>query len=164
MYIHTYALFSLGIPQTVILTKIDKFVGDFSGNAANVFTNEEVKKVVENVSDLLGLQKNTIFPVKNYESEIDLDDDVDILALMALRQMHYLAEDYLENLLMNMRIKSAVSTDAPRLPSPAKTDKNAKSSTADYRRHRKNKKSEENPEVHDSETTDANVTASDTTS
>ena len=91
----------------MILTKTDKLVTDLQagtcGNAEKVFTDEGVKGVVEKVSSLLGLQKNAIFPVKNYESEIDLDVDVDILALMALRQMLFLSEDCVDNLLMGVK-------------------------------------------------------------
>lgn len=92
----------------VILTKTDALVTDLNTNATaeKVFTDEGVKKVVHKVSDLLGLQMNAIFPVKNYESEIDLDEDIDILALMALRQMLYLCEDCTENRLICARPSS----------------------------------------------------------
>ena len=48
----------------------------------------------------------------NYEKELALDTGVDILALMALRQMLYLAEDLLDNTQMReamsaMRVASS---------------------------------------------------------
>ncbi|KAH3786617.1 hypothetical protein DPMN_164724 [Dreissena polymorpha] len=46
---------------------------------------------------MFGFPKNHVFPVKNYGNEMMLDDGVNILALLALRQIICFAEDYLEN-------------------------------------------------------------------
>ncbi|TNN24930.1 hypothetical protein EYF80_064942 [Liparis tanakae] len=48
---------------------------------------------MEQFSEDVGIPMNCIFPVKNYDSEIDLDDDTDSLILSALRNIINFAED-----------------------------------------------------------------------
>ncbi|KAH0618479.1 hypothetical protein JD844_017728 [Phrynosoma platyrhinos] len=48
-------------------------------------------------AERLGIPLCQIVPVKNYSSELDLKDDVDILILMAVRQMLRTAESYLDD-------------------------------------------------------------------
>ena len=57
------------------------------------------------------MPRNSVFPVKNYEHEIDGDRNVDILALVALRQLLYFAMDYLEN----QKMQQTKSTDSVRI-------------------------------------------------
>lgn len=52
-------------------------------------------------SERLGIPLSQIVPVKNYCSELDVKLDVDILTLMAVRQMLRLAESFLDNLPLN---------------------------------------------------------------
>uniref|UniRef100_A0A3B4G849 G domain-containing protein n=1 Tax=Pundamilia nyererei TaxID=303518 RepID=A0A3B4G849_9CICH len=63
----------MGIPQMAILTKIDEAC-------------PEVKKTYKKciVSVISGIPLYCIFPVKNYHSEIQTDDDIDTLILAAL--------------------------------------------------------------------------------
>ncbi|XP_052220886.1 interferon-induced protein 44-like isoform X2 [Dreissena polymorpha] len=85
------------IPQAVLLTKIDiqdKAVGQ---HLEKVYTSTVIEKKVQEISNMIGFPKNHVFPVKNYEDEMLLDDGVNILALLALRQILYFAEDYIEN-------------------------------------------------------------------
>jgi hypothetical protein len=49
---------------------------------------------MEQCSNGLGVPVNCILPVKNYHEEIDLDDDMDVLLLRALRQMVDFAEGF----------------------------------------------------------------------
>jgi hypothetical protein len=44
---------------------------------------------------MLGLPQNCIFPVKNYEKECELDPNVDILALLALKGILNSADAFL---------------------------------------------------------------------
>jgi len=79
---------------------------------STVFKNTKVKEVVLETSRLFGIPSNQVLPVMNYEKELALDTGVDILALMALRQMLYLAEDLLDNTQMReamsaMRVASS---------------------------------------------------------
>ena len=47
---------------------------------------------------MLGVPVNCIFLVKNYESEIIMNGDINVLIRSALRQMINFGEDYLNNL------------------------------------------------------------------
>ncbi|KAK3580670.1 hypothetical protein CHS0354_017948 [Potamilus streckersoni] len=88
-----------GIPQTVILTKTDKLSKAVAADISNVFKSEEVKDAVEKVSQLFGVPRGNVLPVKNYENEVRLDDKISALALLALRQILGFADDFLYNYL-----------------------------------------------------------------
>ncbi|XP_062974022.1 interferon-induced protein 44-like [Elgaria multicarinata webbii] len=86
-----------GVPQLVILTKIDEICCSLEGNVSNVYRSKAVEKKMQLIGEKLGIPLCQIVPVKNYSSEIDLKDDVDTLILMAVRQILRLAESYLDN-------------------------------------------------------------------
>ncbi|KAH3742378.1 hypothetical protein DPMN_049119 [Dreissena polymorpha] len=87
-----------GIPQAVLLTKVDLDCQDVASKTSNVFMSKKIESAVDMVSGILGLPRNNILPVKNYENEMQLDDNISILALLAVRQLLYFAEDFIENL------------------------------------------------------------------
>ena len=62
-------------------------------------------KHVDKASQILGLPRGNILPVKNYENEVELEESISILALLAMRQMLNSTEDYKENLLDRMRVE-----------------------------------------------------------
>lgn len=62
-----------------------------------MFKSRTVEEHVEKASQLLGLPRGNVLPVKNYENEMELDDNISILALLSLRQILHFAEDYMEN-------------------------------------------------------------------
>ncbi|XP_063327740.1 interferon-induced protein 44-like isoform X2 [Pelmatolapia mariae] len=68
----------MGIPQMLILTKIDEACPEVKGNIRNVYKSSHLKE-------------------QNYHSEIQTDDDVDTLILAALKQMIDFGEDYVNN-------------------------------------------------------------------
>ncbi|KAH3817471.1 hypothetical protein DPMN_119007 [Dreissena polymorpha] len=87
------------IPKVVLLTTIDLACRKVAASVENVFKSGSIQEVVKKVSTLVGLQFNNIhLPSKNNVSEMELDVDISILALLALRQFLYLTEDYLEGL------------------------------------------------------------------
>ncbi|XP_053376755.1 interferon-induced protein 44-like [Mercenaria mercenaria] len=88
-----------GIPQALLLTKVDKLCKDVEKNVSQVFKSETVEEHVEKASQLLGLPRGNVLPVKNYENEMQLEDNISILALLSLRQILYFAEDYMENMM-----------------------------------------------------------------
>ena len=87
----------LGVPLKIILTKIDKICSKVDEDTSQVFKSKSIKEQVDNVSQLLGIPRNHVLLVKNYESEIELKTNVNILALMTLRHMLRATKDYMFN-------------------------------------------------------------------
>ncbi|XP_060558197.1 interferon-induced protein 44-like isoform X1 [Ruditapes philippinarum] len=85
-----------GILQTVVLTKIDNLCKDVKKDISLACSSTNVEEAVQKIADLLGLPRNNVFPVKNYENETELDDKISILALAALKQMLFFTEDALQ--------------------------------------------------------------------
>ncbi|CAC5374796.1 unnamed protein product [Mytilus coruscus] len=88
-----------GIPQIVLLTKIDKVCEATNEDLSQVFFSPVVQETVDRVSQTLGLPRSNILPIKNYESEIELHDNVNILTLLTLQQILNSADDYMFNYL-----------------------------------------------------------------
>jgi hypothetical protein len=66
---------------------------------SQVFYSPIIKEAVDSVSQIMGLPRSHILPMKNYESEMELDDGVNTLALMTLLQVLRFADDYMYNYL-----------------------------------------------------------------
>ena len=102
-------IYILGIPQIVLLTKIDILDENLCSDLPMVFSSPKVESCLSKVSSILGIPENQIHPVKNYKKEMVIDKNVDILALMALRQMLYAAEDHLDNAQMTEALAMSMS-------------------------------------------------------
>ncbi|KAL3875170.1 hypothetical protein ACJMK2_038098 [Sinanodonta woodiana] len=85
----------LGLPRVVLLTKIDKLSKTVQDDVSKVFVSEEVKEAVDKVSQMIGVPRGNVLPIKNYENEICLEDGTSCLALLALDQIINFAEDFL---------------------------------------------------------------------
>uniref|UniRef100_A0A8C4Z8X7 Interferon-induced protein 44-like n=1 Tax=Gadus morhua TaxID=8049 RepID=A0A8C4Z8X7_GADMO len=84
----------LDIPQIAILTKIDEKSCDLvKKDLKNVYSSTNIKNAMEKLSNTVGFPLNCIFPLKNYHGEIELNDDMDMLILSALRKILQLAND-----------------------------------------------------------------------
>lgn len=83
----------------MLLTKVDKVCPQVEEDVTNVFQSDSVRDLVDKVSDILGVPRSHVLPIKNYEKEIDVRYDVSILALLSLRQMLRAAEDFMFNYL-----------------------------------------------------------------
>ncbi|XP_044221332.1 interferon-induced protein 44-like [Thunnus albacares] len=88
----------LGIPQMMMITKIDEACAETDKNLRNVYKSKYLKKKMTGFSSAVGIPMNCIFPVKNYRDEIDLNDDVDTLILSALRHMINFGDDFIDKM------------------------------------------------------------------
>ncbi|XP_062587618.1 interferon-induced protein 44-like [Saccostrea cucullata] len=86
-----------GIPHLIILTKIDLLCELVDHDASNAFVSEKIEMVVNQAAAIMKVPRNHVFPVKNYEKELHLQMNMNILALSALNQVLLFANDYLEN-------------------------------------------------------------------
>ncbi|XP_067258840.1 interferon-induced protein 44-like [Chanodichthys erythropterus] len=89
-----------GIPQVVIMTKVDEACPLVKNDLGKIYTSKKIKEKMELCSTKTGVPMTNIFPVKNYHEEIDTEDDIDVLILKALEQIVQIA---------NVRLKD--STD-----------------------------------------------------
>ncbi|XP_068454811.1 interferon-induced protein 44-like [Clinocottus analis] len=83
----------LKIPQVAVITKIDEVCPEVKKDLKNVYRVKYLKEKMEEFSANVGIPMNCIFPVKNYNEEMDLDDDIDSLMLSSLKQIINYGED-----------------------------------------------------------------------
>ncbi|XP_049416467.1 interferon-induced protein 44-like isoform X1 [Epinephelus fuscoguttatus] len=88
----------LGIPQLAILTKADIACAKVKQNLNNAYKSIYLKKQVDKVNTLLGIPLNSIFLVKNYDPDPNINDDMNALIMNALRQMITFGDDFLSDL------------------------------------------------------------------
>ncbi|XDV22460.1 hypothetical protein PO909_027349 [Leuciscus waleckii] len=88
---------SLGIPQMVLMTKVDEACSDVEEDLQNIYITSYVKTKVQEVSSRLGVPVSCVLPVKNYSQELELELNCDVLLLTALQQMLNFADDYLDD-------------------------------------------------------------------
>ncbi|XP_033728204.1 interferon-induced protein 44-like [Pecten maximus] len=86
-----------GIPQVVLLTKIDRICEDISDDVSKVFFSPAMKECVDKIALMMGLPRSHVLPVKNYENEIGLNQNVTILSLLSLRRILNFVDDFLFN-------------------------------------------------------------------
>ncbi|WAR06066.1 IFI44-like protein [Mya arenaria] len=86
------------IPLTVLLTKVDKVNDDARQKLDDIFINPVVGKLVYRTADLFGVPPNVVFPIKNYEREVESGAPVNTLALVALKSMVVIAIDQMSKL------------------------------------------------------------------
>ncbi|XDV11123.1 hypothetical protein PO909_000145, partial [Leuciscus waleckii] len=86
-----------GIPQVVVMTKVDEACPLVNNDLRKIYTSKKIKEKMELCSDKLGLPLSNIFPVKNYHEEINTEDDIDVLILKALEQIVQIANNNLED-------------------------------------------------------------------
>ncbi|KAK7880254.1 hypothetical protein WMY93_033078, partial [Mugilogobius chulae] len=94
----THVLVCVVLATTMaVLTKIDEACLEVSSDIKKVYRSKIIKDKVSRLSGSLGIQPNFIFPVKNYHTEVELNNDIDTLILTALKQILHFGEDFLDS-------------------------------------------------------------------
>ncbi|KAK9967592.1 hypothetical protein ABG768_001979 [Culter alburnus] len=88
---------SLGIPQMVLMTKVDEACSLVEEDLQSIYVSSYIKTKVQEVSSRLGVPVSCVLPVKNYSQELELELNCDVLLLTALQQMLNFADDYLDD-------------------------------------------------------------------
>uniref|UniRef100_A0A6J0V9N4 Interferon-induced protein 44-like isoform X1 n=1 Tax=Pogona vitticeps TaxID=103695 RepID=A0A6J0V9N4_9SAUR len=89
----------LDVPQIILLTKVDEICSSVKQNVSNVYRSQAVHEQMQIASVKFGIPLSLIVPIKNYCFETELENNVDILILMAVRQIMRSADCYLDNFL-----------------------------------------------------------------
>ncbi|MED6260936.1 hypothetical protein ATANTOWER_031663 [Ataeniobius toweri] len=84
----------LGIPHVAILTKIDEVCPEIKKDVKNLCRSRLLQEMVKDISKKVGIPENCIFPVKNYHSERNVDNDIDALVLNTLKRIIEIADEY----------------------------------------------------------------------
>ncbi|XP_026861953.1 interferon-induced protein 44 [Electrophorus electricus] len=87
----------LGIPQIAIMTMVDKACPLVQNDLEKVYISKRIKEKMKVCSDRLGVPMNCIFPVQNYFEQVTNNVKMDILLLMAIKNIIAIANDYAEN-------------------------------------------------------------------
>ncbi|XP_056591635.1 interferon-induced protein 44-like [Triplophysa dalaica] len=87
----------MGIPQAIIMTKVDETCPLVKENLEKVYTSKKIKEMVQECSVRLGITESCIYPVKNYHEEDATVPKIDILILKALINIVNFANDYVED-------------------------------------------------------------------
>lgn len=99
----------LGIPQLVLLTKVDEACPLVKEDLRNIYKSEYIKDLMQEVSARVGVPLSCVVPVKNYSGELELDLNVDILLLSAVIQMLRFVDNFFDDL--TDRLSSAECKD-----------------------------------------------------
>ncbi|XP_026003008.1 interferon-induced protein 44-like [Astatotilapia calliptera] len=106
----------MGIPQLVLLTKVDEACPLVKEDVRNIYKSGYIKEMMQEVSSRLGVPLSCIIPVKNYSEELEVDTDCDILLLSAIIQMLRFVDNYFDELsdrMSNMQTKEACPASRP---------------------------------------------------
>uniref|UniRef100_A0A8C4XCY3 G domain-containing protein n=1 Tax=Erpetoichthys calabaricus TaxID=27687 RepID=A0A8C4XCY3_ERPCA len=88
----------LGIPQVVLLTKVDVACPIVEKNLTKVYESRYIKEKVKQVSEIVGVPVSCVLPVRNYWCETELDMKVDILILKALQTILRQADAFFDEI------------------------------------------------------------------
>ncbi|XP_055360554.1 interferon-induced protein 44-like [Betta splendens] len=84
----------LDVPQIAILTKVDAACPEVKKDLKNVYRCKRLKEMMESFSANTEIPMNSIFLIKNYHEEINLNDDIDSLILNVLTHILNTGEDF----------------------------------------------------------------------
>ncbi|XP_074484757.1 interferon-induced protein 44-like [Sebastes fasciatus] len=89
---------SMGIPQLVLMTKVDEACPFVSRDIRNIYKSGYIEEMMQEVGARLRVSMSCVVPVKNYSKEFELDVNCDILLLTAIIQMFRSADSYFDEL------------------------------------------------------------------
>lgn len=87
----------LGIPQILLMTKVDEACPLVAEDLKNVYRSVYIQKKARELSESLGIPLSFVLPLKNYNEELELNQDTDILLLTAVEQMLNYADSFFED-------------------------------------------------------------------
>lgn len=87
----------LGIPQILLMTKVDEACPLVAEDLKNVYRSVYIQKKARDLSESLGIPLSFVLPLKNYNEELELNQDTDILLLTAVEQMLNYADSFFED-------------------------------------------------------------------
>ncbi|XP_072513141.1 interferon-induced protein 44-like [Salminus brasiliensis] len=85
---------SLGIPHVVIMTKVDEVCPLVKNDLTQIYRSRKIHEKMQHCSYKVGPPLKCVFPVCNYHKEIEIDNNKDVLILMALLHIVKSARDY----------------------------------------------------------------------
>ena len=88
-------MYIIGIPQLILLNKVEDACELTKVNLKDMFKSERVRRLCIQASKVLGLVPIRVLPMKNHFEESEDSEDINILALNNVRQMLRVIDDYL---------------------------------------------------------------------
>lgn len=86
-----------GIPQAMIVTKVDEACPEVLKNIRNIYSSRKIKDKLEKCCQRLGVPMSYIYPVKNYHAEQTTNTEMDILILQGMLNIVNFAKDYVDD-------------------------------------------------------------------
>ncbi|KAM4740058.1 interferon-induced protein 44-like [Anableps anableps] len=74
----------LGVHQVALLTHVDQICVETAKDVSKVYRSWSIQETMNKAGALLGMSTSYIVPVKNYSTELDLDENTDVLLLSAV--------------------------------------------------------------------------------
>ncbi|XP_041646398.1 interferon-induced protein 44-like [Cheilinus undulatus] len=98
----------IGVPQLVLLTKVDEACPLVAEDVTKIYQSNYIKQMMQEASTRLSLPLSCVIPVKNYNEELEVNLNCDILLLSAVNQMLRITDDYFDDIsdqLSNVKTK-----------------------------------------------------------
>ncbi|XP_066543016.1 myosin light chain kinase, smooth muscle-like [Hoplias malabaricus] len=112
----------LGIPQLLVMTRVDKVCELTREDLGKVYQSKKIKEKIQMGSNRVGVTENCIFPVKNYHEEISSNEQLNCLALQAFTQIVYSANDYIKRWSTSQKQALSVPLESRMGKSPSKPE------------------------------------------
>ncbi|XP_034533963.1 interferon-induced protein 44-like [Notolabrus celidotus] len=95
----------MGIPQLVLLTKVDEACSLVAEDVTNVYRSYYIKEMMQEASARLGVPLSCVIPVKNYSEDLEVNLNCDILLLSAVEQMLRFTDNYFDDISDRCNVK-----------------------------------------------------------